>query len=84
MTAMSKKREDTTIYQVVVNSESRYSIWPQDRELPPGWVQAGKSGLHWECVDFIGDVWIDQPAASPSDQDAAGHAGQPASAGKGS
>lgn len=52
-------REDTTIYNVVVNHEEQYSIWPVDRENPLGWRSVGKSGLKQECLDYIKDVWTD-------------------------
>jgi MbtH protein len=51
--------EDTTIYQVVVNHEEQYSIWPADRELPLGWQSAGKTGTKAECLDYIKEVWTD-------------------------
>ncbi len=56
---MSDEREDTTIYEVVKNHEEQYSIWPADRELPPGWDKAGKSGTKAECLAFIEEVWTD-------------------------
>ena len=56
---MSDQREDTTIYQVVVNHEEQYSIWPADRELPQGWSAAGKSGTKAECLAYIEEVWTD-------------------------
>jgi len=31
-----EENEDNTIYKVVVNHEEQYSIWPADRENPPG------------------------------------------------
>ena len=51
--------EDTTIYNVVLNHEEQYSIWPADRDNPLGWSNAGKSGLKQECLDFINEVWTD-------------------------
>jgi MbtH protein len=51
--------EDNTIYRVVVNQEEQYSIWPEDRELPPGWRDAGKRGPKQECLDYIKEVWTD-------------------------
>ena len=56
---MSDEREDNTIYQVVVNHEEQYSIWPMDRELPAGWSAAGKSGTKAECLAYIEEVWTD-------------------------
>lgn len=53
------EKEDTTTYKVVVNHEEQYSIWPADRENPPGWRDAGKSGPKAECLAYIKDVWTD-------------------------
>ncbi len=53
------EKEDTTVYKVVVNSEEQYSIWPVDRENPPGWREAGKSGSKAECLTYIKEVWTD-------------------------
>ena len=52
-------REDTTIYKVVVNHEEQYSIWPDYKEMPLGWKDAGKSGLKPECLAYIKEVWTD-------------------------
>jgi len=55
----SSDREDNTIYQVVVNHEEQYSIWPADRDLPLGWTAAGKQGPKDECLAHIEEVWTD-------------------------
>lgn len=52
-------QEDKAIYKVVVNHEEQYSIWPSDRENPPGWRDAGKTGLKQECLSHINEVWTD-------------------------
>jgi MbtH protein len=51
--------EDTTIYQVVVNHEEQYSIWPSDKELPIGWTTVGREGLKIDCLAYIEEVWTD-------------------------
>jgi MbtH protein len=51
--------EDTRTYKAVVNHEEQYSIWPVDRDNPPGWRDAGKSGTKQECLDYIAEVWTD-------------------------
>ena len=51
--------EDTTIYQVIVNHEEQYSIWPVNRELPLGWNSVGKTGSKDECLTYIRKVWTD-------------------------
>lgn len=53
------EREDTTIYRVVVNLEEQYSIWPEYRENPLGWRDAGKTGSKADCLAYIKEVWTD-------------------------
>ncbi|WP_437688563.1 MbtH family protein [Sorangium sp. So ce176] len=55
----SEEHEDNTIYKVVVNHEEQYSIWPEYRENPLGWRDAGKSGTKAECLEHIKEVWTD-------------------------
>jgi MbtH protein len=56
---MAWDEEDTTIYHVVVNHEEQYSIWPDYKDLPPGWRTVGKTGPKQECLDYIREVWTD-------------------------
>jgi uncharacterized protein YbdZ (MbtH family) len=51
--------EDTTVYQVVVNHEEQYSIWPAHREMPLGWKAVGPQGPKAECLAYIKEVWTD-------------------------
>src|SRR5262249_55616180 len=37
----------------------QYSIWPEYRETPLGWREAGKSGPKPECLAYIKEVWTD-------------------------
>ncbi|HEY0753744.1 MAG TPA: MbtH family protein [Ktedonobacteraceae bacterium] len=55
----TQESEDTTRYRVVINHEEQYSIWPVDRENPPGWQDAGKEGGKAECLAYIKGVWTD-------------------------
>jgi MbtH protein len=57
--AMPDEREDTTIYNVVVNHEEQYSIWPAYKENALGWRNEGKSGTKEECMAYIKEVWTD-------------------------
>ena len=56
---MQDEEEDTRTYTVVVNHEEQYSIWPADREAPPGWREVGKVGTKEECLAHIKEVWTD-------------------------
>lgn len=56
---MPDQDEDDTIYDVVVNDEEQYSIWPAHREIPAGWRAAGKTGPKDECLAYVNEVWTD-------------------------
>lgn len=51
-------------YQVVINDEERYSIWPTYKEIPAGWQPVGFSGPKQTCLDHINEVWTDMRPAS--------------------
>lgn len=61
---MDEEPEDTTIYRVVVNHEEQFSIWPEHRDLPLGWRDAGKTGRKEECLSYIETVWTDMTPLS--------------------
>ncbi|MFH0240855.1 MULTISPECIES: MbtH family protein [Streptomyces] len=56
---MAHDDADDRIYKVVVNHEEQYSIWPEDRENPAGWRDAGHRGPKDECLAHIARVWTD-------------------------
>ncbi len=51
--------DKSKICKVVLNDEEQYSIWFVDRQLPPGWRDAGKEGPKEECLAYIEEVWTD-------------------------
>jgi MbtH protein len=55
---------DTEIYEVVVNCEEQYSIWPWDRVIPPGWRAAGRCGSKSDCLAYIKSIWTDMRTLS--------------------
>jgi MbtH protein len=46
-------------FQVVVNHEEQYSIWPVGREQAPGWREEGFSGSREACLERIAAIWTD-------------------------
>lgn len=60
--------EDTTIYDVVLNDEEQFSIWPAHKDLPAGWRKAGKAGPKRECLDYVNEVWTDMRPKSLRDR----------------
>ncbi|WP_321839179.1 MbtH family protein [Paraburkholderia bannensis] len=51
--------DEKTVFNVVVNHEEQYSIWPEYKALPEGWRAAGKTGTREECLAHIESVWTD-------------------------
>jgi amino acid adenylation domain-containing protein len=46
-------------WQVVVNDEEQYSIWPDGRPVPPRWRSAGPAGAKSACLEHIAAAWTD-------------------------
>lgn len=61
-------KDDNTVYNVVMNHEEQYSIWPVDKDIPLGWKAVGKSGPKQECLDYIKEVWTDMRPKSLRDK----------------
>lgn len=66
--------EDEDPCKVVVNHEEQYSSWPQGRDNPPGWNEAGKKGTKHECLAWIDERWTDmRPLSLRRFTEPAGH-----------
>lgn len=66
--------DDDRTYQVVVNDEEQYSIWPTDRDVPAGWRASGPAGPKAQCLAYIDEVWTDMRPLSLRRQMAADEA----------
>jgi MbtH protein len=51
--------DEGTTFEVVVNEEGQYSIWPQTLAQPNGWRAVGQSGPKADCLAFIEQTWTD-------------------------
>jgi MbtH protein len=47
------------MFNVVINIEEQYSIWPIEKEIPVGWTYAGVKGTKTQCLAYIEAVWTD-------------------------
>ena len=56
---MNSEDEDNALYQVVVNHEEQYSIWPAGRAVPAGWSPIHQPGKKSDCLAYITGVWVD-------------------------
>jgi MbtH protein len=50
---------EDTVYNVVVNDEAQYAIWPQHKDIPAGWRATGTAGKKADCLTYIKEVWTD-------------------------
>ena len=48
-----------TVFDVVVNAEGQYSIWPTYHPVPNGWQAVGVQGDRSTCLAHIAEVWTD-------------------------
>jgi MbtH protein len=46
-------------WQVVENQDGRMSVWPAERDVPPGWNAVGPAGPKEDCLDWIAGQWVD-------------------------
>jgi len=51
--------DDNRSYQVVVNHEEQYALWPAHLPLPDGWRPGGRTGDRQECLEYVAEVWTD-------------------------
>ncbi len=49
----------TEYFEVVLNDEAQYSLWPAHKPLPPGWATVGKRGDEASCLAYIQRQWTD-------------------------
>ena len=51
--------DESIRFKVVANHQEQYSIWPDFKDMPAGWIAVGPQGLKDECLDYIEKVWTD-------------------------
>jgi MbtH protein len=51
--------DEQALFEVVVNLEEQYSIWPVNHSLPSGWRTVGKQGNKADCLAYINEAWTD-------------------------
>lgn len=56
--------DENAEFDVVMNHEEQYSIWPSYKQIPGGWRAVGKRGKKVECLAYIDEHWTDMRPAS--------------------
>ncbi|HEY0637720.1 MAG TPA: MbtH family NRPS accessory protein [Pseudonocardiaceae bacterium] len=59
---------DDIRYQVLINDEEQYSLWPAHNEVPAGWRPVGREGTRDECSAYVDQVWTDMRPRSLREQ----------------
>jgi MbtH protein len=54
-----QEQSNEAVFEVVMNDEEQYSIWPAEKVLPAGWRLAGKRDVKAACLEFIDEAWMD-------------------------
>jgi MbtH protein len=59
-------------FQVLINDEGQYSIWPAKKPVPEGWKSVAFAGSKAECTEFIDRSWTDMRPISLQNKSNAG------------
>ena len=51
--------DEDGVFEVVMNDEEQFSIWPVGPAIPLGWRAVGKQGSRADCLAYIETVWTD-------------------------
>jgi MbtH protein len=54
-------------FQVLINAEEQYSLWPAANPVPPGWTPVGPVGSKAECLAYVDAHWVDMRPKSLRD-----------------
>ncbi len=55
-------------FDVVINAQGQYSLWPAGKPMASGWSTAGMRGERQVCLDYINQHWIDMRPRSLREQ----------------
>lgn len=65
-----QNQSNEAMYEVVINHEEQYSLWPAEKTIPNGWRAAGKRDTQAACLEFIRENWTDMTPLSVRQQSA--------------
>jgi MbtH protein len=51
--------DEGSSYLVLVNDEGQHSLWPQDIDVPPGWVVVVEAAGRAACLEYVEANWTD-------------------------
>jgi MbtH protein len=51
--------DENGTYNVLINGEGQYSLWPSLIEIPAGWTSVHEPASRQTCLDYINKNWTD-------------------------
>jgi uncharacterized protein YbdZ (MbtH family) len=57
-----------TEFKVIVDTQAKYSVWPEDLDPPLGWSETEASGSLLACLDYVSNVWADREVDTDTEQ----------------
>ena len=57
-------KQPTALFNIVINTEEQFSIWPSYKPVPTGWKKTGFENSKENCLEDINNVWTDMRPAS--------------------
>jgi len=51
--------DDHGQFEVVINDQGQYSLWPAGKAMAIGWKAVGQCGERQACLDYINQHWTD-------------------------
>lgn len=50
---------EAQMFDVVINHQGQYSLWPQGKAMAIGWIATGTGGERQACLKYIDEHWTD-------------------------
>lgn len=57
-----------TEFKVIVDTQAKYSVWPEDLDPPLGWSETEASGSLMACLAYISEVWSERRVDTNAEQ----------------
>lgn len=57
-----------TEFKVIVDTQAKYSVWPEDLDPPLGWSETEASGSLMACLTYISEVWSERRVDTNAEQ----------------
>jgi MbtH protein len=53
------KNPQATVYEIIVNDDHQFTVWPSKGPIPKGWRYIGKSGTRAELEAHLKEMYVE-------------------------